>query len=102
MAEVAETTVTPIELATMVEFPFVPILEDVLVLVPYLSSVDVVAGDLDSVVLLWRSKMVEECHKYLFDEWHKYLFDECDKYFLLDECHMYLLEGCRKYFFSDS
>ena len=85
MAEVAETTVTPIELATMVEFPFVPILEDVLVLVPDLSSVDVVAGDLDSVVLLWRSKMVEECHKYL-----------------LDECHKYLLEGCRKYFFSDS
>ena len=85
MAEVAETTVTPIELATMVEFPFVPILEDVLVLVPNLSSVDVVAGDLDSAVQLWRSKMVEECHKYL-----------------LDECHKYLLEGCRKYFFSDS
>ena len=85
MAEVAETTVTPIELATMVEFPFVPILEDVLVLVPDLSSVDVVAGDLDSAVQLWRSKMVEECHKYL-----------------LDECHKYLLEGCRKYFFSDS
>ena len=85
MAGVAETTVTPIELATMVEFPFVPILEDVLVLVPDLSSVDVVAGDLDSAVQLWRSKMVEECHKYL-----------------LDECHKYLLEGCRKYFFSDS
>ena len=85
MAEVAETTVTPIELATMVEFPFVPILEDILVLVPDLSSVDVVAGDLDSAVQLWRSKMVEECHKYL-----------------LDECHKYLLEGCRKYFFSDS
>ena len=85
MAEVAETTVTPIELATMVEFPFVSIFEDVLVLVPDLSSVDVVAGDLDSAVQLWRSKMVEECHKYL-----------------LDECHKYLLEGCRKYFFSDS
>ena len=85
MPEVAETTVTPIELATMVEFPFVSIFEDVLVLFPYLSSVDVVAGDLDSAVLLWRSKMVEECHKYL-----------------LDECHKYLLEGCRKYFFSDS
>ena len=68
MPEVAETTVTPIELATMVEFPFVSIFEDVLVLVPGLSSVGVVAGDLDSVVLLWRSKMVEECHKYLFDE----------------------------------
>ena len=94
MPEVAETTVTPIELATMVEFPFVSIFEDVLVLFPYLSSVDVVAGDLDSVVLLLRSKMVEECHKNLFDE--------CYKYFLLDECHMYLLEGCRKYFFSDS
>ena len=85
MAEVAETTVTPIELATMAEFPFVSIFEDVLVLVPNLSSVDVVAGDLDSAVQLWRSKMVEECHKYL-----------------LDECHKYLLEGCRKYFFSDS
>ena len=85
MPEVAETTVTPIELATMVEFPFVSIFEDVLVLVPNLSSVDVVAGDLDSAVQLWRSKMVEECHKYL-----------------LDECHKYLLEGCRKYFFSDS
>ena len=85
MAKVAETMVIPIELATMAEFPFVSIFEDVLVLVPNLSSVDVVAGDLDSVVQLWRSKMVEECHKYL-----------------LDECHKYLLEGCRKYFFSDS
>ena len=85
MAEVAETMVIPIELATMAEFPFVSIFEDVLVLVPNLSSVDVVAGDLDSAVQLWRSKMVEECHKYL-----------------LDECHKYLLEGCRKYFFSDS
>lgn len=94
MAEVAETTVIPIELAIVVEFPFVSIFEDDHVLVPDLSSVDVVAGDLDSVVLQWRSKMVEECHKYLFDEWHKY--------FLLDECHKYLLEGCRKYFFSDS
>ena len=91
MAEVAETTVIPIELAIVVEFPFVSIFEDDHVLVPDLSSVDVVAGDLDSVVLQWRSKMVEECHKYLFDEWHKY--------FLLDECHKYLLEGCRKYFF---
>ena len=70
------------------------IFEDVLVLVPGLSFVDDVAGDLDSVVLLWRSKMVEECHKNLFDE--------CYKYFLLDECHKYLLEVCRKYFFSDS
>ena len=94
MAEVVETTVIPIELAIVVEFPFVSIFEDDHVLVPDLSSVDVVAGDLDSVVLQWRSKMVEECHKYLFDEWHKY--------FLLDECHKYLLEGCRKYFFSDS
>ena len=94
MAEVAETMLIPIELATMAEFPFVSISEDVLVLVPDLSSVDVVAGDSDSVVLLWRSKMVEECHKYLFDEWHKY--------FLLAECHKYLLEDCRKYFFSDS
>ena len=94
MAEVVETTVIPIELAIVVEFPFVSIFEDVHVLVPDLSSVDVVAGDLDSVVLQWRSKMVEECHKYLFDEWHKY--------FLLDECHKYLLEGCPKYFFSDS
>ena len=94
MAEVAETMVIPIELAIVVEFPFVSIFEDDHVLVPDLSSVDVVAGDLDSVVLQWRSKMVEECHKYLFDEWHKY--------FLLDECHKYLLEGCRKYFFSDS
>ena len=85
MAKVAETMVIPIELATMAESPFVSIFEDVLVLVPNLSSVDVVAGDLDSVVQLWRSKMVEECHKYL-----------------LDECHKYLLEGCRKYFFSDS
>ena len=85
MAKVAETMVIPIELATMAEFPFVSIFEDVLVLVPNLSSVDVVAGDLDSAVQLWRSKMVEECHKYL-----------------LDECHKYLLEGCRKYFFSDS
>ena len=91
VAEVAETTVIPIELAIVVEFPFVSIFEDDHVLVPDLSSVDVVAGDLDSVVLQWRSKMVEECHKYLFDEWHKY--------FLLDECHKYLLEGCRKYFF---
>ena len=94
MAEVAQTTVIPIELAIVVEVPFVSIFEDDHVLVPDLSSVDVVAGDLDSVVLQWRSKMVEECHKYLFDEWHKY--------FLLDECHKYLLEGCRKYFFSDS
>ena len=94
MAKVAETMVIPIELATMAESPFVSIFEDVLVLVPNLSSVDVVAGDLDSAVQLWRSKMVEECHKYLFDE--------CYKYFLLDECHKYLLEGCRKYFFSDS
>ena len=94
MAEVAQTTVIPIELAIVVEFPFVSIFEDDHVLVPDLSSVDVVAGDSDSVVLQWRSKMVEECHKYLFDEWHKY--------FLLDECHKYLLEGCRKYFFSDS
>ena len=85
MAKVAETMVIPIELATMAEFPFVSIFEDVLVLIPNLSSVDVVAGDLDSAVQLWRSKMVEECHKYL-----------------LDECHKYLLEGCRKYFFSDS
>ena len=77
MAEVAETMVIPIELAMMVQFPFVmSIFEDVLVLVPGLSSVDVVAGDLDSVVLQWRSKMVEECHKYLFDEYRKYLFDE--------------------------
>ena len=92
MAEVAETMLIPI--ATMAEFPFVSISEDFLVFVPDLSSVDVVAGDSDSVVLLWRSKMVEECHKYLFDEWHKY--------FLLAECHKYLLEDCRKYFFSDS
>ena len=94
MAEVAKTMVIPIELAMMAEVPFVSISEDVLVLVPGLSSVDVVAGDSDSVVLLWRSKMVEECNKYLFDEWHKY--------FLLDECHKYLLVDCRKYFFSDS
>ena len=94
MAEVAETMLIPIELATMAEFPFVSIFEDFLVLVPDLSSVHIVAGDSDSGVLLWRSKMVEECHKYLFDEWHKY--------FLLDECYMYLLEGCQKYFFSDS
>ena len=94
MGEVAQTTVIPIELAIVVEFPFVSIFEDDHVLVPDLSSVDVVAGDLDSVVLQWRSKMVEECHKYLFDE--------CHKYFFLDECHKYLLEGCRKYFFSDS
>ena len=85
MAEVAETMVILIELATMAEFPFVSIFEDVLALVPDLSSVHIVAGDWDSVVLLWRSKMVEECNKYLFDEWH-----------------MYLLEDCRKYFFSDS
>ena len=85
MAKVAKTMVIPIELATMAEFPFVSIFEDVLVLVPGLCDVDVVAGDSDSVVQLWRSKMVEECHKYL-----------------LDECHKYLLEGCRKYFFSDS
>ena len=68
VAEVAETIVFLIELATMAEFPFVSIFEDVLVLFPDLSSVDVVAGDSDSAVLLWRSKMVEECHKYLFDE----------------------------------
>ena len=76
MAEVAETMVILIELATMAEFPFVSIFEDILVLVFYLSSADVVAGDSDSVVLLSRSKMVEECHRYLFDEYRKYLFDE--------------------------
>ena len=102
MAEVAETMVIPIELAMMAEVPFVSISEDVLVFVPDLSSVHIGAGDSDSVVLLWRSNMVEECHKYLFDECRKYLFDEWHKYFLLDECHMYLLEGCQKYFFSDS
>ena len=68
MAEVAKTIVFLIELAMMAEVLFVSIFEDVLVLFPDLSSVDVVAGDLDSAVLLWRSKMVEECHKYLFDE----------------------------------
>ena len=60
VAEVAETIVFLIELAMMAEVLFVSIFEDVLVLFPGLSSVDVVAGDLDSVVLLWRSKMVEE------------------------------------------
>ena len=47
MAEVAQTTVIPIELAIVVEVPFVSIFEDDHVLVPDLSSVDVVAGDLD-------------------------------------------------------
>ena len=60
MAEVAETTVIPIELAMLAEFSFLSIYEDVLVLVPGLSLVDDVADDLDSVVLPWRSKMVEE------------------------------------------
>ena len=60
MAEVAETTVIPIELAMLAEFSFLSIYEDVLVLVPGLSSVDEIADDLDSVVLPWRSKMVEE------------------------------------------
>ena len=58
MAEVAETMLIPIELATMAEFPFVSISEDFLVFVPDLSSVDVVAGNSDSGVLLWRSKYI--------------------------------------------